>query len=271
MSIITAAFAPSADYLNETINGVKEQELPPGWELEWIIQEDGASPSLAGRFAGLDYVRYEASGVQLGIAASRNLALSRATGVLIQVLDQDDVPLPGALASLIPLFDSAPVHWAVGQADDLMPDGRRIEWESALPYGTIAAGTVNAWAESHEANWPIHCAGLMLRTTAVRAVGGWVGLPADEDVSMFAALSEISDGHNFDGITWLYRQHPHQVTRTQHTEHISAASRRFAVQRAKAIRLSGLTFGAQGQFSFDQNSHDVNVGPAAKVGHRPIP
>lgn len=270
VSIITAAFAPSADYLDETINGVKEQELLPGWDLEWIVQEDGVSPSLAGRFAGLDCVRYEASGVQLGIAPTRNLALSRATGDLIQVLDQDDVLLPSALASLIPLFDHAPIHWAVGQADDLMPDGRRIEWESALPYGIIAAGTVNAWAESHEANWPIHCAGLMLRTTAVRAVGGWVGLPADEDVSMFAALSEISDGHNFDGITWLYRQHPRQVTRTQHTEHLSAASRRFALQRAKAIRLTGLKFRSRDQFAFGRDSHDVRVGPAAKVGHRPI-
>lgn len=113
--------------------------------------------------------------------ANPELALSRATGDLIQVLDQDDVLLPSALASLIPLFDGTPIHWAVGQADDLMPDGRRIEWESALPYGTIAAGTVNAWAEAHEANWPIHCAGLMLRTTALRAVGGWIGLPADEE------------------------------------------------------------------------------------------
>lgn len=92
-----------------------------------------------------------------------------------------------------------------------------------------------------------------------------------KNVCMFAALSEISDGHNFDGTTWLYRQHPQQVTRTQHTEDLSAASRRFALQRAKATRLTGLTFSGQGQFGFDQNSHDVSVGPAAKVGHRPIP
>lgn len=270
ISIITAAFAPSAEYLNETVRCVKEQQLPPGWELEWIVQEDGESASLADRFSGLDYTRYEANGVHLGIASTRNLALSRATGDLIQILDSDDVLLPGALAALIPQFDDLRIHWAVGQADDLMPDGTRIAWESALPYGTISAGTVNAWAESHGGNWPIHCAGLMLRTTALRAVGGWTGLPSDEDIGMFAALSEISNGHNFDGVTWLYRQHHQQVTRTQHTEHLSAACRRFALQRAKAVRLSDLHFGSQGAIAYGQSAHEVHVGPAAKVGNRPI-
>lgn len=270
ISIITAAYAPGAHYVDETIRGVEQQELPQGWDLEWIVQEDGSNPSLAGRFARLDYAKYEANGVHLGIASTRNLALTRATGELLQVLDSDDLLLPGALASLIPLFGASSIHWAVGQADDLMPDGRRIQWESALPYGIVAAGTVNAWAESHDANWPIHCAGLMLRSAAVRAVGGWVGLPSDEDISMFAALSEISDGYNFDGVTWLYRQHPQQVTRTQHTEHLSVACRRFALQRAKAVRVTGLNFGSREQFVVGNGTYNVQVGPAAKVGHRPL-
>jgi glycosyltransferase involved in cell wall biosynthesis len=262
VSIITAAFAPSADYLAETISGVGQQKLPPGWELEWVVQEDGASACLADRFAGLDYVRYGSNGAHLGITGTRNLALTRASGDLIQVLDSDDVLLPGALASLIPHFSDARIHWAVGQADDLMPDGTRIPWESALPYGTVAAGTVNAWADAHGGNWPIHCAGLMLRGTSLRALGGWAGLPVDEDLGMFAALSEITDGHNFDGITWLYRQHSQQVTRSGEASHLSAMCRRFALQRAKSVQLSHLNFSTAGQFG--QASHDVHVGPAAK-------
>jgi glycosyltransferase involved in cell wall biosynthesis len=264
VTIITAAYAPSAAYLAETIDGVARQVLPPGWNLEWIAQEDGADPSLSDRFAGLDYVRYNANGMHLGIADTRNLALAAATGDLIQVLDCDDILLPGALASLIPHFEDESIHWAVGQADDLMPDSTRIPWESALPYGTIPAGTVNAWAEAHEGNWPVHCAGLMLRTTSLRALGGWAGLPADEDLSMFAALSEIADGHNFDGVTWLYRQHPQQITRSSETQHLSNTCRRIALQRAKAVRLVDLTFGPRSKLGFGQTSHDVHVGPAAK-------
>jgi glycosyltransferase involved in cell wall biosynthesis len=269
VSIITAAYAPGACYLAETITGVADQELPPGWDLEWLVQEDGTQPSLADRFAGLDYVRYGASGVRLGIPGTRNLALAAATGDLVQVLDADDILLPGALAVLIPQFEDESIHWAVGQADDLMPDGTRVRWESALPFGTIPAGTVNLWAESHGGNWPIHGAGLMLRCTSLRALGGWAGLPVDEDLGMFAALSEIGDGHNFDGVTWLYRQHLSQTTRSAAKPHLSEASRRFALQRARAVRLVNLNFGQNAEFAFGQRSHDVSVGPAAKQP-RPI-
>ena len=264
ISIITAAYAPSAAYLRETIASVQTQELPAGWRLEWIVQEDGAAPSLAHQFARVPCVRYEANGAQLGIAATRNLGLSRATGDLVQVLDCDDVLLPGALKSLIPKFVEHRIHWAVGQADDLMPDGSRVEWKSALPYGVVPAGSVNQWAEEHGGNWPIHCAGLMLRAVSLRAIGGWVGLPGDEDIAMFAALSEITDGYNFDGVTWLYRQHPQQVTRSKATRQLSEGCRRLSLQRVKALQMAGLNFGSVRQFDFDHGVHQVSVGPAAK-------
>lgn len=45
-------------------------------------------------------------------------------------------------------------------------------------------------------NWPIHCAGLMMRTATLRALGGWAATPADDDLAMFAALSKVVDGYN---------------------------------------------------------------------------
>ena len=264
VSIITAAYAPSAAYLDETIKSVEQQRLPDGWRLEWIVQEDGATPSLAHRFAATPSARYEANGVQLGIAATRNLALSRTTGDLVQVLDSDDVLLEGALSALIPLFDSPKIHWAVGQADDLLPNGERVAWDSALPYGEITPGVVNRWAEEHGGNWPIHCAGLMLRSISLRALGGWAGLPGDEDIAMFAALSEMVSGHNYDGVTWLYRQHPQQITRSHGTRHLSEDCRRLALQRVKAVSLSGMSFSGDANLHYGVGLHDVAVGPAAK-------
>ena len=46
ISIITAAYAPLADYFTETIESVVSQELPRGWDLEWLVQEDGETPGL---------------------------------------------------------------------------------------------------------------------------------------------------------------------------------------------------------------------------------
>ncbi len=161
------------------------------------------------------------------------------------------------------------MHWAVAQADDLLPDGKRVSWASAIPYGTVKAGAVNRWAESKGGNWPIHCAGLMLRASALRAVGGWVGLPSDEDLGMFAALSEIADGYNVDKVTWLYRQHPGQTTKSGGTGHLSEATRRLALQRALAVRSTGLSF--TDPSSWTEVDYSLDVAPATKKqGNHPV-
>lgn len=265
LSIITAVHAPNSAHLDKTAAGVQHQRLPAGWTVEWIVQEDDATPILAGVFADLPYARYAANGFQLGIAATRNFGLARATGDLVQVLDSDDVLLPGASAALIEVFADADVCWAVGQADDLLPDGTRLTWQSALPYGRVAPGVVNRWAEDRGGNWPIHCAGLMMRASALRALGGWIGLPTDEDIAMIAALSEISAGHNLDRVTWLYRRHAGQITRSEGTGHASEQARRFALQRARAVRVTGLSFSGYPVPGFaNDGGHDVAVRPAFK-------
>ncbi|MGH3811569.1 MAG: glycosyltransferase family 2 protein [Pseudonocardiaceae bacterium] len=269
ISVITPVFAPTANYLRETITSVDAQRLPPGWRLEWLVQEDGQSPSLAPLFRDMGYVRYESNGGQAGIAATRNAALSRATGQLVQVLDHDDILLPGALETLIPRFSQHAIHWAIGQADDLMPNGDRVAWKSVLPFGRIERGAVNAVAIDHEANWSIHCAGLMLRTDSVRALGGWAAAPSDEDLVLFAALSEVSDGYNDPAVTWLYRQHPGQLTRSRDARDRSARGRRIALQRVMAARHSGLrlnqtTLETLEEAAAQSRDDELRVGPPEK-------
>jgi len=261
LSILTATHAQPDSYLPETAASVAVQDLPAGWELEWIVQEDGASPAAGDLLAQMPHVRYEANHAQLGPAVTRNLALARARGSLVQLLDHDDLLLPGALATLIPLFLEHPIHWAVGQADDLLPDGTRRSYRSALPYGAIAPGLVNQWATAHEANWPIHCAGLMLRTTTLRALGGWIAAPSDDDIVMFAAVSQITTGYNEPTLTWLYRQHANQIHRSSTWQARSAHGRRIALQRATAAEAAQLNLPAP---PLDDPDSDVHVGPPAK-------
>ena len=267
VSVLTATHAPGSRFILETAASVRNQELPAGWDLEWIVQEDGSTPELGKVVESINglTVQYEATGVQLGPGATRNLALSRATGDLIQVLDHDDLLLPNAIASLAPKFEAAPILWAVSAADDLLEDGARKSWDSALPFGVVPAGVANSWAAEHGGNWPVHCAGLMMRTEAVRALGGWSTTPVDEDIILFAALSELGDGWNSKEVTWLYRQHSGQTTRSLAWSGLTSAGRRIALQRAKAIgnvRLA-LELGATARFGHD--SANVTVGPGIKV------
>jgi glycosyltransferase involved in cell wall biosynthesis len=240
LSILTALYAPTATYLDPTIEGVIAQTLPAGWDLEWVVQEDGTDSGLSAKFDAAPFVRYEANGRHMGLAYTRNLALSRAAGSVVQVLDQDDILLPGAMARMVEHFADPRVHWAIGQADDLMPDGQRVSWDSALPFGFLAPGAVNDHAIDHGGNWPVHCAGLTMRTSTLRAVGGWLGVPIDDDVAMFAALSEVSGGYNEEAVTWLYRHHAQQTHKSDEWVARSAEGRRIAVQRVTALRQAPL-------------------------------
>jgi len=229
VSILTPLHQPILAHLHQTVRSVTDQQLPPGWSAEWIVQEDGfADPTHADILAGSG-ASYQANGSHLGVAATRNIALSRARGRLVQVLDHDDYLLPHALATLLPHFDDPATHWAVGQADDLHDDGTRTPWQPQLPFGPLQPGVVNSDALDHGGNWAIHCAGLMLRTEVLRALGGWVASWGDDDIAMFAGFSEVTQGYHEPTVTWLYRQHPHQLHRTPDATAHSTLGRQVAL------------------------------------------
>ncbi|MGL5824791.1 MAG: glycosyltransferase family 2 protein [Nocardioides sp.] len=263
LSVITAAYGPSARYLAEARDGVLSQALPPGWELEWIVQEDGDSPTLCDQLSDAR-ITYAANRTHLGVAMTRNLALSHARGALIQVLDHDDVLLPGAHETLIPLFDEPMIQWATGRADDLHVDGSRRPYASSFPHGVIPAGHVNQWARDHDGNWPIHCANLMMRTSTVRALGGWVASPTDDDIALLSALTEMADGYNASNRTWLYRIHPDQAHRSDAWKQRSADGRRIALLRATAVAATGLTVTVGSRDSDVPSIEQVRIGPPVK-------
>ena len=76
---------------------------------------------------------------------------------------------------------------------------------------------------------------------------------------MFAALSELADGYNDPTVTWLYRHHPDQTHRMTKWRTWSTVGRRIALQRAAAVRSSGLWLPGGTR---DQVEHEaVDVGP----------
>ncbi|GGQ17098.1 glycosyltransferase involved in cell wall biosynthesis [Actinomadura coerulea] len=236
ISIITAVRRPIPDYLRQAAAGVTAQRLPPGWELEWLVQEDGDAPAARDLCPG---ALYEANGAQLGTGTTRNFALSRARGELVAVLDYDDVLLPDGLATLIPAFDEHPgIGWTIGQADDLI-DGRRVPYPLAYPCGLVPAGTIGRLYEE-TGLCQAACAGLVAPTDLIRAFGGWGALPRAQDVALFIALSEVFDGYQEPSVTWLYRKHPDQSTHPTKPDTWGRHQDRFIRHRLNAIRIGNL-------------------------------
>jgi glycosyltransferase involved in cell wall biosynthesis len=245
VSLVTAVHSGRERYLFETAKSVLEQRLPVEWDLEWLVQEDSEEPELQGlveKFAAGDQrVRYEVNGAALGPGGTRTLALQRARGELIRTLDSDDLLLPGGLAvQIAPFVARSDIQWSVTQLDELMPDKGRVPYASALPFGLVSPGSLNLLMAEYGV-CPVHCAGLMVRVDVIRAFGGWMGLPAGEDVGLLAAISEIFFGWHDPTVTWLYRHHHDQMTRAFTRPFWRTLGETSGVQRSAAIKRLGLT------------------------------
>lgn len=214
LSLVTAAHGVRADLLSETGASVAVQQLPPGWEIEWLIQEDGPRPHLDELAGAFPFARHHANGEQRGIADTRNLALSRARGELVRTLDSDDLLLPGALARTIGVFEANPsVHWVATRPEYLTHDGSRLVYYLLLPAGITRPGVIGDYLRVHR-RCPVHCAGLAMRTTTARALGGWAANPRIEDVELLMAMSELVPGYLEADESWIYRMHPGQTVHT---------------------------------------------------------
>ncbi|MFI9380653.1 glycosyltransferase family A protein [Kutzneria sp. NPDC052558] len=240
LSVLTAAHAGRAELLAEAGNSVAAQQLPPGWELEWVVQEDGVAPELERVVKQFPFARHAANLEQLGIAMTRNVALSRIDGSLVHVLDSDDLLLPGALSVAIAAFASHPrVHWVAAQADDLLSDGTRKSFALEWPAGLVEPGAFGLYVEER-GELPVHCAGLTLRPGIVRAVGGWAANPRSEDTAMMVAVAELTPGYITPEVTWLHRLHDTQTTGAGSWRSLGDESVLMVRQRLAALRATAL-------------------------------
>jgi glycosyltransferase involved in cell wall biosynthesis len=243
LSVLTAAHAGRAELLAEAGKSLAGQELPPGWALEWVVQEDGETPELARVVKEFPFARHGANREQLGIATTRNIALSRIDGSLVHVLDSDDLLLPGALAVAVDAVQRHPdVHWVAAQADDLLPDGTRRSFALEWPAGPVAPGAFGAYVEER-GELPVHCAGVTVRPAIVRALGGWAANPRSEDAALFVAVAELTPGFVTPEVTWLHRLHAAQTTGEDAWRTLTAESVLMVRQRLAALRACQLVQG----------------------------
>lgn len=243
ISVLTPAQKSRSELLVDAGHSVSQQQLPPSWTLEWLVQEDGDDPALGDAISIFPFASYEANGRQLGEGPTRNLALNRARGELVHVLDCDDLLLPDALLTAIEIFTRHPeIHWVAGRADDLLEDGSRVPVPLSVPPGFIGPGALSAtMCQGSIPQWPVHTAGLTIRRSTVHALGGWGSYPCGADVCLFSALSELTPGYLPATVTWLYRKHPGQVTASRDWKDLTPTIVR---KRIEAIRELGLSLSA---------------------------
>lgn len=240
ISVVTAAYAPVPEYLTAAYRSLRDQQLPAGWEWQWVVQQDGHSGDVA-RILPDDQRISLGTGRRAGAAVTRTMCLSRAAGELIKVLDSDDQLLPGTLAREIAVHTTlAEIGWTTACVLDLLPDGSTAGFDLNPPEGSIERGEVLDHWQSHGYRAQVHPATLCIRRELVFALGGWMALPASGDTGLLLAASALAAGYFIAEPGLLYRKWPGQMT--SQSEHTDATERpaRMAVIAERARTLAAM-------------------------------
>ena len=237
ISLITAVLAGRDDHLTQTWNSIATQQLPPGWDWQWVVQEDGETGSPATRIPTNHPQITYATGPRGRAAAARTLALDHVNGVFVRGLDADDQLTPGALTRDIEALTSNHVGWVVSPALDLLEDGQirrgpRDPETGPLPDNCLRDGEGAGLL-------PVLGITATTYTSLVHALGGWPALPVGQDVALLLALEAVAPGWMLGEPSILYRRWPKQTTATRDASQPvinTPGMRSIGLARADALR-----------------------------------
>jgi glycosyltransferase involved in cell wall biosynthesis len=231
LSVITAV-ADRPEHRLAEIHGVLAASAA---DWEWLIQLDGdVGASLPPELTADPRTRVERNGRQLGIAATRNRALSRSRAPLLLNVDSDDVPTPAALSELPTAFEDPSIGLAFGDWVECWPD--RDPWTSPPRFqpGRLEPATLaRIWAAER---WvPLHLAGAMWRTDAVLAAGGWSATAGGSDIGLLLGVDAQWASFYVAATTFTYHHHAEQVTASDAYRAQFELDMRFLERRQQAL------------------------------------
>lgn len=237
ISVVTPVYEGGEKYLNAAYGSLKAERdsLPDGWDLQWLVQEDG----ITGRpLRSLPNEPWISTGKARrgGAAVARTMALPRATGELVRMLDADDLLTEGGLARDIAAMEAHPtLGWCISSGLDLLPDGTLEPGPYDPPEGLL---TYRALLAAYDADhFPVLGTHLTVRTPLLLAVAGWPALPAWETLGIVLRCAAVSDGWMTAAPGGIYRKHPDQTTARAAYADVADVQQLRAVVRAQADAL----------------------------------
>ncbi|MEO0493789.1 MAG: glycosyltransferase family 2 protein [Actinomycetota bacterium] len=196
-----------ASMLRETLDSVFALDRS-SFDLEVVVVDDGSTDDTPAVLADFDVEIVTTSG-GIGVGNARAEGMKAATGDFFQMLDDDDVLLPGAIAAQLAEFDRHPEHGAVHAR-------LRLTYPDLTPYEGVdpvpAPGLRSGWIlEDLLAYWP-QVGTVLTRAEVAREVGyvkGWTG---DSEWDFFLQSAARHTVGRIDDVVMLFRQ------RTDHAE-----------------------------------------------------
>lgn len=248
-------------YLQEAMESILDQTFR---EFEFIIINDGSTDytgEIVQSYAD-PRIRCFENEQNMGVARSRNRALSLAQSPYIAVMDADDVSLPERLAKQVDFLDAHPEVGVLGSLVQVIDgDGNKSH-------------TLRPPAEHGVLRWslcfggPIAHPTVMMRREVVERVGGYNSdLVTAEDYDLWRRLSGVTRLFNLQDVLLYLRDHGASVRKRHRTEH---QHNRIRVSRLMVSEVLGEDVPArvvQGLWSKEFESAD-DVHQAARLIYR---
>ena len=221
-------------FLRDAVNSILRQSFV---ELEFIVVDDGSvdgSSDVLTSIASTDRRVRILSQPNRGLVAALNLGLKLARGAYVARMDADDVAIDTRLERQLHFMSLNPNVAVLGGAVEII-DAR------SLPVGrlTFPTGDLQIKNELQQGACPLCHPAVLMRTDAVRAVGGYRRVVADaEDYDLWLRLAERYQIGNLPDVVLRYRRHAAQVSvqRFQRQALSSLAARASAACRKQGMR-----------------------------------
>jgi len=208
-------------YLMELAEAI--HELSKLVSLEWLVLIDGrehAHPEIVDLLEGVPGTRVITDPQRGGLFTARNRLACSAESEYVYFIDDDDVPLPPAIATALDIAEQRRLAWVCGGVAELFPDGSTADFfPVGLAFGHCMAGDLmRAWQASLDANptaaCPLLITGGIFRRQALLDVGGFPAMRQAADLATVMRVTSAFDGWLTDAPLFLYRVHPDQWTRS---------------------------------------------------------
>src|SRR5438552_1532231 len=211
-SVMIPTYNPRADYLEETLNSVLQQDPGPE-QMQIEVIDDGSTDNTASeitRRVGAGRVTFHAEPQNRGLANAWNRCIERARGDWVHILHQDDIVLPGFYDLLRKAVECSEAGAIFCRHTVVNSQGHWIQL-SELHRGF--AGLLDDWHAKITVEQLIRCPAIMVRRAVYEQLGGF--LPHLRFVPDWEMWQRIASQFPFcfePSILACYRMHPNSAT-----------------------------------------------------------
>jgi glycosyltransferase involved in cell wall biosynthesis len=211
-SVMIPTYNPQADYLEETLKSVLQQNPGPD-QMQIEVVDDCSSDNTASevtRRVGAGRVTFRAEPQNLGLANTWNRCIERARGHWVHILHQDDTVLPGFYDALRKGAECSEAGAIFCRHAFTNSNGHWIHISELHREG---AGLLDDWHARITVQCEIQCAAIAVRRRAYEQLGGF--LPHLHYVADWEMWQRIASQFPFwfePSILACYRRHEGSAT-----------------------------------------------------------